>query len=80
MYNDMGMKFSKNFGHRKIYWEISCTFAGTGIGMPMYPGDKFSMKFWSLEIWSLEEFPENAGSIVPRILWLVVGHILVSSS
>ena len=44
MCDDVEMKFSENFGHRKIYWEISCRLAGTGIGMPMYPGNKFFMK------------------------------------
>ena len=47
--NDMGVKFSMNFRHREIYWEISCTFIGTGIGMPMYPGIKFFMKFGHLK-------------------------------
>ena len=32
MCNDMGIKFSENCVHRNIYPEISCMFAGTGIG------------------------------------------------
>ena len=38
-----------NFGHRKIYLEISYTIVGTSIGMPMYPGGKFYMKFGCLK-------------------------------
>ena len=78
MHDDTGMKFSENFGHREIYQEISCMFAGTGSGMPMYPRNIYEI--WSLNIWLLEEFPGNAGSIILKLLWPVVGHVLVSSS
>ena len=46
MCDDMGMKFSMNFSHRKIYQEISCMFVGIGIGigMPMFPGNNFFAK------------------------------------
>ena len=50
MCNDTGMRFLDYFGCRKIYWEISCTFAGTGIWMPMYPGNNFFYEIWSLKI------------------------------
>ena len=74
MHDDMGVKFFENFGHRKIYWEISCTFSGTSIGMPVYPGN------FPHGIWLLREFLGNAGSIIPKLLWTVLGHVLVSSS
>ena len=45
MYDDTGMKFSDNFGCRKIYQEISCMFVGTSIGMSVYPGNIFFMEF-----------------------------------
>ena len=34
---------------QNIYQEISCTCAGTSIGIPMYPGNKFLMKFGHLK-------------------------------
>ena len=49
MHDDTGVKFSVNFGHRIIYQEISCIFVGTGIGMPMYPGNNFFVKFSCLK-------------------------------
>ena len=42
-------------------------FTGTGIGMPMYPGNIVFCEIQSLKIWLLAEFPGNAGSIVPKI-------------
>ena len=80
MHINMGMKISVNFGCRKIYQEISCMFVGTGIGMPMYPGNRFFMKFSCLKFGLLENSQENAGSIIPKLLWPVVGHVLVSST
>ena len=48
--DDTGVGFSMNFGHRKIYQEISCTIIGTSIGMSMYPGHKFFIKFGHLKL------------------------------
>ena len=74
---DMGVRFSVNFGCRKIYRKISCVFVGTGIGMPMYSGNKFFMKLSHSKFSSMKHSQETAGSITP---WPVVGHILLSSS
>ena len=41
MHDDAGVKFFEHFGCRKFHQEISCTFAGISIGMPVYPGNKF---------------------------------------
>ena len=54
------MKFSVNFGQRKIYQEISYMFVGTGIGMPVYPGYNFFMKFGHLRFGHVETSQENA--------------------
>ena len=38
---DTGTRFSVNFSHEKFTGKISCNSIGTGIGMPMYSGNKF---------------------------------------
>ena len=50
MCDDTGVKFSMKFGCRNNYWEILCTFVGTSIGMSMYPGNKYFMKFGHLKL------------------------------
>ena len=37
------------FQLQKVSWEFSCTFAGTSIGMPVYPGNNFFVKFSHLK-------------------------------
>ena len=41
MHIDTGMRFSMNFGCKTFTRKIPVIFTGTGIGMPMYSGNKF---------------------------------------
>ena len=41
MHIDMGVRFSMELFAEKFTRENSCTFVGTGIQMPVYPGNSF---------------------------------------
>ena len=68
---DTRIKLSMTFSCSKVSRKSSCIFIGTGIGMPMYSGNKF-LKFWLLEIWSHREFPGKS--------WIKITKVTVTSS
>ena len=74
MHDDMGVEF----GCREINQQISCTFVGTSIWDAHVPRKYFCCEIQALEIWLLEEFPGNAGSVIPKLPWPVGGDILSS--
>ena len=71
MHIDMGIKFSMISVTVKFNRKISCIVTGTGIGMPMYSGNKFFQKIQSLKIQSYQEFPEQC--------WINITEITMAS-
>ena len=53
-----------NFSHQKFTGKISCNFIGTGIGMPVYSGNKFFQNSTHLKFGHTENSQENAGLIL----------------
>ena len=68
MHIDMGMRFSVNFSSKKLPGKFPVIFVGTsigtGIGMPMYSGNKIFKNSGHLKFSHTENSWENSGSIL----------------